>query len=99
MKSSSTWHFPDWLYTIDYTHHSEYGCDSVLHLQLKVKPTVDSVVEVQLCPEQLPYKNFSADGSLVVPVGYTSGEMVAHLTSERYECDSIVTYQINAIVS
>ena len=95
IRNSGQWKDPDWTYTTDYNHHSQYNCDSLLTLHLTVYPTLANEVTITLCPEQLPYQY--CENGATVPVGYTGGDITETIPSKQFSrsCDSIVTYHIS----
>ncbi|MBQ6723940.1 MAG: IgGFc-binding protein [Paludibacteraceae bacterium] len=95
IRNSGQWKDPDWTYTTDYNHHSQYNCDSLLTLHLTVYPTLTNEVTLTLCPEQLPYQY--CENGATVPVGYTGGDLTETIPSKQFpkSCDSVITYHIS----
>lgn len=64
---------------------SDIGCDSITTLSLYVKPTYNETVNVNICPNELPY---IWNGLTVSSIG--NNVAVYPTSSVQYHCDSIV---------
>ena len=74
------------------------GCIDVVALRLTILPTLYTTVELSLCPEALtdpdkPYV-YESINQKSLPADYKGGTIVEKLESQLYDCDSIVTYNI-----
>ena len=79
-KKGTVWH-----YTAQETLSSVAGCDSVIRLDLKVKPTVDTTIVRTVCYEELPV--IFGNGK----EAHAAGTFRDTMTSVRYGCDSLIT--------
>ena len=78
-----------WHYTEDFVLTTVNGCDSTVHLDLTVKPTLRCTLAISFCPETMPY-TYGVHGKQAS----ISGVYNDTTTSVQYGCDSITTYDI-----
>ena len=79
-----------WRHTEQYTLHTVKGCDSIIHLDLTVKPTIHVTKTHNICPEQLPYEY-----AVGQPPATEAGEYTEHITRDVVGgCDSITKHII-----
>lgn len=72
-----------------FNRHSMYGCDSIVHLNLTVYPSVVEVVEDTLCESSLP----AAWRDTIFYQGTTSGTYTFYMTN-ALGCDSTVVLHL-----
>jgi gliding motility-associated-like protein len=75
-------------YTASYTN--EYGCDSIVTLQLTINPSVEIEDNLTLCENQLPY---TYGDTVFAPGTSSSATFVLHRFTSA-GCDSIVTLHL-----
>jgi gliding motility-associated-like protein len=74
-----------------YTTQNIAGCDSVVTLNLTIKPNVTSTAILSLCTAQLPY----TWNTTTIPVGAATNAVYAtYTTSSAAGCDSTVTLNL-----
>ena len=78
-----------WHHTEAFTLTTINGCDSIVHLDLTVKPTIRHTIPLSFCPETMPY-TYGVHGKQAS----VSGVYNDTTTSVQYGCDSITTYDI-----
>ena len=74
--------------TYSYTRPNQWGCDSLLHLQLHVLPNTFSSVFDTIVQNQAPAWQYAG-----IPVTHDTTNMVVTLTNQ-WGCDSVVSYNL-----
>lgn len=79
-----------WTYAQDDTLHTIHGCDSIVHLDLTVKPTTYRYMTVVQCANEPPCR-YGEKGKTASVSGTYRDTLV---TKNRYGCDSIVVLDL-----
>ena len=81
-----------WHYTSQYTLHTIHGCDSVVHLDLTVKPTTFQEYSVVRCANEAPYP-YGDKGKTATKTGTYRDTLSV---KNHYGCDSVVILHLQA---